>query len=96
LIGAVEAYRAGHVVLARGAGFGAVALGGAVVGAKASAHVPEPALLACFAALMLLVAATMAIRLVRNEDGNRRGARTTRSSRSVPRSPASAHAPSRC
>ena len=74
LIGAVEAYRAGHVLLARGAGFGAVALGGAVVGAKASAHVPEPVLLACFAALMLLVAAVMAIRLVRNEDGNRRGA----------------------
>jgi len=72
LIGAVAAYRAGHVLLARGAGFGAVALGGAVGGAKASAHVPEPVLLACFAALMLLVAAVMATRLVRNEDGNRR------------------------
>jgi uncharacterized protein len=71
LIGAVAAYRAGHVLLARGTGFGAVALGGAVVGAKASAHVPEPVLLACFAALMLLVAAVMAIRLVRNDDGSR-------------------------
>lgn len=67
LIGAVTAFRGGHVLLARGAGFGAVALGGAVVGAKASAHVPEPVLLACFAALMLIVAGVMAARLLRSE-----------------------------
>ncbi len=74
LIGAVTAYRAGHVLLARGAAFGAVALGGAVVGAKASALVPESTLLACFAALMLAVAVVMAVRLVRGEQHhNRRG-----------------------
>jgi len=74
LIGAVTAYRAGHVLLTRGAAFGAVALGGAVVGAKASAHVSEPVLLACFAALMLLVATVMALRLLRGDGGQRRGA----------------------
>ena len=74
LIGTVTAYRAGHVLLARGAGFGAVALGGAVVGAEASAHVPAPTLLACFAALMLVVAVVMAVRLVRGEQHHdRRG-----------------------
>lgn len=69
LFGAAAAYRAGHVLLARGAGFGAVALGGAAVGARASTHVSEPVLLACFAALMLLVAVVMAARLVRQRDG---------------------------
>ena len=64
LIGALSAYRAGHGLLARGAAFGAVALGGAVLGAKASAHVPESVLLACFAALMLVVAGVMAARLL--------------------------------
>ena len=74
LIGTVTAHRAGHVLLARGAGFGAVALGGAVVGAKASAHVAESTLLACFAALMLVVAAVMAVRLVRGQQHpDRRG-----------------------
>ena len=74
LIGAVTAYRAGNVLLARGAGFGTVALGGAVVGAKASAHVPEPVLLACFAGLMLVVAAVMMLRRSRGDDGvSRRG-----------------------
>ena len=90
LIGAVAAYRAGNVLLARGAAFGVVALGGAAVGAKASAHVPEPVLLACFAALMLLVAAVMAVRLRRarsrahGSSRTRRRRWTTRSSRSVP------------
>ena len=64
LIGALTAHRAGHVLLARGAAFGAVALGGAVVGARASAHVSESVLLACFAALMLVVAGVMAARLL--------------------------------
>lgn len=67
LIGALTAYRAGHVLLARGAGFGAVALGGAVLGAKATAHVSEPVLLACFAVLMLVVAAVMGWRLLRRD-----------------------------
>ena len=73
LMGAVAAYRAGHVLLARGAAFGAVALGGAVVGARASAHVPESVLLACFAALMLIVAGVMAARLLRRESGGAPG-----------------------
>jgi len=68
LMGAITARHAGNVLLARGAAFGAVALGGAVVGAKASTHVAEPVLLACFAALMLIVAAVMALRL-RQRDG---------------------------
>ena len=45
-----------------------------MAGAKASAHVPESTLLACFAALMLVVAVVMAVRLVRGEeDHDRRG-----------------------
>ena len=39
LISAVAAYRAGNVLLARGVAFGLVAIGGAVAGAKLSAHV---------------------------------------------------------
>jgi len=65
LIGAVTAHRAGNVMLARGAMFGAVAIGGAAVGAKASALVPEPVLLAAFAALMLLVGTLMGLRQLR-------------------------------
>ncbi len=70
LIGTVTAYRAGHVLLARGAGFGAVALGGAVVGAKASAHVPEP----------------IAARLLRGADarGRRRHGGASRARRAAP------------
>ena len=71
LIGAVTAYRAGKVMLGRGVAFGLVAIGGAVVGAQASAHVPEPVLLAAFAALMLVVGTLMAVRQVR---GRRAGA----------------------
>lgn len=67
LVGAVTAYRGGHVLLARGVAFGTVALGGAVIGAKASAHVAEPVLLASFAVLMLVVAAVMAARLLRRD-----------------------------
>lgn len=65
LIGAVTAYRAGMVMLGRGVAFGLVAVGGAVVGARASAHVAEPVLLAAFAALMLVVGAVMAARQIR-------------------------------
>ena len=65
VISAVTAYRAGNVLLARGVGFGLVAIGGAAVGAKASAHVAEPVLLAAFAVLMLVVGGVMAARELR-------------------------------
>ncbi|HEX7189097.1 MAG TPA: sulfite exporter TauE/SafE family protein [Actinomycetes bacterium] len=75
VVGALTAYRMGHVLLARGAAFGAVALGGAAVGARASAHVPDSVLLACFAALMLVIAGVMAARLLsRGNGGASRGA----------------------
>ncbi len=73
LIGAFTAYRAGNVMLGRGAAFGLVAIGGAVAGAQASARVPEPVLLAAFAALMLVVGSLMAVRQVR---GRRAGSAT--------------------
>ncbi len=66
LIGAVAAQRAGNVLLGRGAAFGLVAILGAVFGAKASARVDGDVLLASFAALMLLVGALMAWRLLRH------------------------------
>lgn len=66
LIGALAAGPAGHVMLGRGVVFGLVAVGGAVLGAKASAHVDEDVLLASFAALMLLVGGTMAMRQLRH------------------------------
>ncbi len=62
VIGAVAAHRAGHVLVGRGLGFGLVAVGGAVAGAKASGLVSEPVLLVAFAALMLLVGAVMVVR----------------------------------
>ncbi|WP_309648836.1 sulfite exporter TauE/SafE family protein [Nocardioides sp.] len=64
LIGALAARREGNVLLARGATFGVVAIGGAVIGAKASAHVDADVLLASFAALMLVVGGLMAWRLL--------------------------------
>lgn len=66
LTSAVIAQRAGNVKLARGMSFGVVAIGGAAAGATASSLVSEPVLLACFAALMLLVAAMMIIRQLRH------------------------------
>lgn len=62
LVGAVAAHRAGNVLLARGLAFGIVAIGGAVAGARASAAVPEPVLLAAFAVLMLGIGLLMAVR----------------------------------
>lgn len=62
LAGAVTARRAGNVLLARGLAFGLVATGGAVAGARASSAVPEPVLLAAFAALMLVVGGLLAVR----------------------------------
>lgn len=64
LIGAATAYRAGNVLLGRGVAFGVVALGGAVVGARASTHVAGSVLIGSFAVLMLLVGGLMAARLV--------------------------------
>ena len=69
LIGAVTAARGGQVLLARGTTFGLVAVGGAVLGARASAHVNEDVLLAAFAALMLLVGGVMALRQLRHHRG---------------------------
>lgn len=69
LIGAIAAHRAGNVLLGRGVVFGLVAIGGAVVGAKASNRVSEDVLLAAFAALMLLVAGMLAWRQLRHSRG---------------------------
>ena len=62
LVGALAAYRAGNVLFARGAAFGLVATGGAVVGARASALVPDAVLLGSFAVLMLAVGVLLAVR----------------------------------
>jgi len=62
LVGALAAYRAGNVLLARGAAFGFVATGGAVAGARASALVPDAVLLGSFAVLMLAVGVLLAVR----------------------------------
>lgn len=60
--GAWAAHRAGTVLLARGLVFGLVATGGAVGGARLSAHVEEDVLLAAFAVLMLVVGVLMLFR----------------------------------
>jgi uncharacterized membrane protein YfcA len=65
LISAVAAYRAGNVLLARGVTFGVVAIGGAAAGAKLSAHVSEPVLMAAFAVLMLVIGGLMGVRQLR-------------------------------
>ena len=62
LVGAVTAYRAGNVLLGRGAAFGAVATGGAIVGARAATAVSEDVLLGAFALLMLSVGTLLAVR----------------------------------
>ena len=66
LAGTITAYRSGNALLTRGIVFGLVAVGGAAAGAKASALVSEPVLLAAFAALLLAVAAVMAARQLRS------------------------------
>jgi uncharacterized membrane protein YfcA len=78
LAGAVTARRAGNVLLARGVAFGAVAIGGAVLGAHASAAVPEAVLLAAFAVLMIVVAGLMTARQLRNRHGGSAGAHADR------------------
>lgn len=77
LAGAVTARRAGNVLLGRGVAFGAVAIGGAAVGAKASTHVSEDVLLAAFAVVMLLVGALMAWRRVHHGPGPQHALRPT-------------------
>lgn len=70
LIGAVTAHRAGNVLLGRSVAFGLVAVGGATVGARASTHASDAALLASFAALMLVVGGLMAFRLLKDAGGS--------------------------
>ena len=69
LVGAITAYRSGNVLLTRGLAFGAVAIGGATAGAKASGLVPGPLLLVTFAALLLVVAGVMTARQLRSRRG---------------------------
>lgn len=78
LVGAVTAYRSGNVLLTRGLAFGAVAIGGAAAGAKASGLVPGPVLLATFAALLVVVAGVMAARQLRSRRGRPGGRVETR------------------
>lgn len=70
LVGAITAYRAGNVMLSRGVIFGAVAIGGSAAGAEASALVPSSALLAAFAALLVVVSVVMIGRQVRARLGH--------------------------
>lgn len=78
LAGAVTAYRAGNVLLARGVAFGAVAIAGAVAGAHASAAVSEAVLLTAFAGLMLVVATLITVRHLRNRRGATAGTHADR------------------
>jgi uncharacterized protein len=64
LISAVAACRTGKALPARGVAFGVVAIGGAAAGARLSTRIPDPVLLASFAALMLVVGGLMAVRQV--------------------------------
>ncbi len=66
LVSAFAARRAGNVLVGRGLAFGAVATGGAVVGARASSLVPGAVLLVSFAALLVVVASVMVARQVRS------------------------------
>ncbi|MDP3890663.1 sulfite exporter TauE/SafE family protein [Nocardioides sp.] len=66
LIGAAVAVRTGNVLVGRGVVFGLVAVAGAVAGARASVGIDEDLLLAAFGVLMLVVAASMGIRLLRS------------------------------
>ena len=81
LVGAVTAHRAGNVLVARGVLFGLLATGGAVAGAKLSAHVPEPVLLASFSVLMLAVGGLMAYRQLRSEPDDADGSETSGAAR---------------
>jgi uncharacterized membrane protein YfcA len=71
LIAATTAHRAGNVLLGRGVVFGAVAIGGAVLGARAATHVRDEVQLGSFAALLLVVGGLMAWRQLRHGKGHR-------------------------
>lgn len=71
--GAVAAWRAGNVYLARGVAFGLIGIAGAAAGALLSVHVDPDLLLGLFALLMLVVAGVMIVKQVRT-----RGERTNR------------------
>lgn len=81
LVGAVTARRAGNVLLGRGVLFGLLATGGAVAGAKLSAHVSEPVLLASFSVLMLAVGGLMAYRQLRPQPDDAQGTETSGTAR---------------
>ena len=77
LVGAVTAYRAGHVLPGRGVAFGVVAIGGAVLGGQASTRVPQAVLMASFAILMLIVGGVMTWRQLHHSRNSRIGSRPT-------------------
>lgn len=77
LVGAVTTHRAGNVLLDRGVVFGLLATGGAVAGAKLSAHVSEPVLLAAFSVLMLACGGLMTYRQLRSLPGEVHAAGTS-------------------
>lgn len=66
VIGGLSAHRRGNLMLGMGLVFGAVSVGGAVVGARLSTHVDEDILLASFAVLMLVVGGLMLTRQLRH------------------------------
>jgi uncharacterized membrane protein YfcA len=66
--GAVAAWRAGNVYLARGVAFGVVGMAGAAVGGMLSTRVDPRLLLVLFAGLMLVVAGVMLARQLRTRD----------------------------
>ncbi len=81
LVGAVTAQRAGNVLLGRGVLFGLLATGGAVAGAKLSAQVSEPVLLASFSVLMLAVGGLMAYRQLRPQPDDADGTESSGTAR---------------
>ncbi len=71
MIGAVAAHATGNLLLGRGVAFGAVAIGGAALGARASTQVRDEVLLASFSLLLLVVGGLMAWRQLRDGKGHR-------------------------
>lgn len=69
--GAYAAWRQGNVYVGRGLVFGAVGVAGAGLGATWSTRVDPDVLLGSFAALMLVVAGAMVVRLLRDTSGGR-------------------------
>ena len=71
MIGAIAAHGTGNLLLGRGVVFGAVAIGGAALGARASTQVRDEVLLASFSLLLLVVGGLMAWRQLRDGKGHR-------------------------